>query len=133
MPIDATQPYDDANIFARILRGEIPAAKVYEDEHALAFNSGMAACYALFRVFAAAGDHIVAQHALYHEISDQLAADRLGCGVEATFVDATSRGRSMIPVAADAVRCSAHRAFSDGQRQRDRTPKKRARRFPPPA
>jgi diadenosine tetraphosphate (Ap4A) HIT family hydrolase len=38
MPIDATQPYDDANIFARILRGELPAAKVYEDEHALAFN-----------------------------------------------------------------------------------------------
>jgi len=38
MPIDATQPYDDSNIFARILRGEIPCAKVYEDEHALAFN-----------------------------------------------------------------------------------------------
>ena len=38
MPIDATQPYDDNNIFARILRGEIPSAKVYEDEHALAFH-----------------------------------------------------------------------------------------------
>jgi diadenosine tetraphosphate (Ap4A) HIT family hydrolase len=38
MPIDATQPYDDSNIFARILRGEVPTAKVYEDEHALAFN-----------------------------------------------------------------------------------------------
>ncbi|WP_033923226.1 histidine triad nucleotide-binding protein [Sphingomonas sp. 37zxx] len=38
MPIDATQPYDDGNIFARILRGEIPATKVYEDEHALAFR-----------------------------------------------------------------------------------------------
>jgi diadenosine tetraphosphate (Ap4A) HIT family hydrolase len=38
MPVDATQPYDDANIFARILRGELPATKVYEDEHALAFN-----------------------------------------------------------------------------------------------
>jgi diadenosine tetraphosphate (Ap4A) HIT family hydrolase len=38
MPIDATQPYDDGNIFARILRGEIPATKVYEDEHALAFH-----------------------------------------------------------------------------------------------
>ena len=30
--------YDDNNIFARILRGEIPAEKVYEDEHVLAFN-----------------------------------------------------------------------------------------------
>ncbi len=38
MPIDATLPYDDANIFARILRGEIPAQTVYEDEHALAFH-----------------------------------------------------------------------------------------------
>ena len=38
MPIDATQAYDDQNIFARILRGEIPAQTVYEDEHALAFH-----------------------------------------------------------------------------------------------
>jgi diadenosine tetraphosphate (Ap4A) HIT family hydrolase len=38
MPIDATQPYDDTNIFARILRDEIPSNRVYEDEHVLAFN-----------------------------------------------------------------------------------------------
>ena len=38
MPIDATEPYDDTNIFARILREEIPSTKVYEDEFALAFN-----------------------------------------------------------------------------------------------
>jgi histidine triad (HIT) family protein len=38
MPIDATLPYDDANIFARVLRGEIPSRKVYEDAHALAFH-----------------------------------------------------------------------------------------------
>jgi diadenosine tetraphosphate (Ap4A) HIT family hydrolase len=30
--------YDPNNIFARILRGEIPCKKVYEDEHALAFH-----------------------------------------------------------------------------------------------
>lgn len=30
--------YDDANIFARILRGEIPCDRVYENEHALAFR-----------------------------------------------------------------------------------------------
>ncbi len=29
--------YDDGNIFARILRGEIPSAKVYEDDDVLAF------------------------------------------------------------------------------------------------
>ena len=38
MPIDATKPYDDNNIFARILRGEIPSKSVYEDDHALAFH-----------------------------------------------------------------------------------------------
>ena len=38
MPIDATRPYDQSNIFARILRGEIPCRKAYEDEHALAFH-----------------------------------------------------------------------------------------------
>ncbi len=36
--IDATQPYDDSNIFARILRGEIPSRTVYEDDHVLAFE-----------------------------------------------------------------------------------------------
>ena len=41
MPIDATLPYDDTNIFARILRGELPCTKVYEDAHALAFNDIM--------------------------------------------------------------------------------------------
>lgn len=30
--------YDSSNIFARILRGEIPCSKVYEDDHVLAFN-----------------------------------------------------------------------------------------------
>ncbi len=38
MPIDATRPYDDSNIFARILRGELPCRKVHEDEFALAFH-----------------------------------------------------------------------------------------------
>lgn len=31
-------PYDDDNIFAKILRGEIPCRKVHEDEFALAFH-----------------------------------------------------------------------------------------------
>ncbi|MDX1484095.1 MAG: histidine triad nucleotide-binding protein [Alphaproteobacteria bacterium] len=30
--------YDPENIFAKILRGEIPCDKVYEDDYALAFN-----------------------------------------------------------------------------------------------
>jgi diadenosine tetraphosphate (Ap4A) HIT family hydrolase len=38
MPINATDPYDDSNVFARILRGELPSKKVYEDDHVLAFH-----------------------------------------------------------------------------------------------
>jgi diadenosine tetraphosphate (Ap4A) HIT family hydrolase len=38
MPIDATLPYDESNVFARILRGELPNKTVYEDEHVLAFH-----------------------------------------------------------------------------------------------
>ncbi|ADZ70257.1 HIT family protein [Polymorphum gilvum] len=32
MPIAAPAPYDDQNVFARILRGELPSHKVYEDD-----------------------------------------------------------------------------------------------------
>ncbi len=38
MAVNATLPYDDQNIFAKILRGEIPCNKVYEDEFCLAFH-----------------------------------------------------------------------------------------------
>jgi histidine triad (HIT) family protein len=38
MPIDPTLSYDPQNIFAKILRGEIPCKQVYEDEWALAFH-----------------------------------------------------------------------------------------------
>jgi len=38
MPITGLPPYDPQNIFARILRGEIPSRKVFEDEWALAFH-----------------------------------------------------------------------------------------------
>ncbi len=38
MPVAALGPYDDANIFAKILRGEIPCRKVFEDDFALAFH-----------------------------------------------------------------------------------------------
>lgn len=38
MPIDATLPYDDENVFAKILRGEIPAKRVYEDDFTIAFH-----------------------------------------------------------------------------------------------
>jgi diadenosine tetraphosphate (Ap4A) HIT family hydrolase len=38
MPVEALGDYDKGNIFARILRGEIPSSRVYEDEWAVAFH-----------------------------------------------------------------------------------------------
>ena len=37
----AQQTYDDQNIFAKILRGEIPSHRVYEDDHVVAFMDVM--------------------------------------------------------------------------------------------
>ena len=38
MPVSGLPPYDDDNIFARILRGEIPSKKVFENDWAFAFQ-----------------------------------------------------------------------------------------------
>ncbi len=38
MPVSGLGAYDDANIFARLLRGEIPSRRVYEDAWAVAFH-----------------------------------------------------------------------------------------------
>jgi len=36
--------YDNDNVFAKIVRGDLPATKVYEDEHTLAFMDIMPRC-----------------------------------------------------------------------------------------
>ena len=38
MPVSGLGPYDDSNIFARILRDEIPSRRIYEDPFAVAFH-----------------------------------------------------------------------------------------------
>ena len=38
MPIDHTQPYDETNVFAKILRGELPGRIVYENEGAIVIH-----------------------------------------------------------------------------------------------
>ena len=38
MPVSGLGEYDDSNVFARILRGEIPCKKVFEDDFSLAFH-----------------------------------------------------------------------------------------------
>ncbi len=37
MSVTSTGPYDDTNIFARILRGEIPAKLIHDDAYTVAF------------------------------------------------------------------------------------------------
>jgi len=67
---------------------------------ALAVNSGMTACYLTFRALLKAGDHVISQHSLYHEISDQLAFDRIGCNVDFTLLEdysTESFGRAIKP------------------------------------
>jgi histidine triad (HIT) family protein len=36
-PMSLDGAYDDQNIFARLVRGEIPSARIFEDEHVVAF------------------------------------------------------------------------------------------------
>jgi histidine triad (HIT) family protein len=38
MPVSGLPPYDATNIFARILRGEIPVRKIFENDFAVAFH-----------------------------------------------------------------------------------------------
>ncbi len=38
MPVKGLGDYDTTNIFARILRQEIPSRRVFENEHAIAFH-----------------------------------------------------------------------------------------------
>ncbi|MBN8892928.1 MAG: histidine triad nucleotide-binding protein [Acetobacteraceae bacterium SCN 69-10] len=38
MPVSGLGEYDDQNVFARILSGEIPCRRVFEDDWALAFH-----------------------------------------------------------------------------------------------
>ncbi|MFA7440263.1 MAG: histidine triad nucleotide-binding protein [Sphingomonadaceae bacterium] len=38
MTVRNGEPYDRNNIFARILRGEIPCKKIFENDHILAFH-----------------------------------------------------------------------------------------------
>ena len=38
MPVNGLPPYDDNNVFAKILRGDIPCRKAFEDNWAFAFH-----------------------------------------------------------------------------------------------
>ena len=77
MPVDATRPYDDDNIFARILRGELPCNKVYEDDQVLAFHD----------IHPQAPTHILVipkgKYVSWDDFSDRAAAEEIAAFVRA--------------------------------------------------
>lgn len=64
--------YDDQNIFAKILRGELSADKIYEDEHVLAFND----------IFPAARIHILVipkgSYTSFHDFIEHASEKEIG-------------------------------------------------------
>lgn len=84
--------YNDQNVFAKILRGELPCIKVYEDEHTLAFMDIMpqvaghtlvipkVAAETLFDLPADAASHLM------HSVQKVAAAVKAGMGVEGVVV-----------------------------------------------
>lgn len=86
MPIDATKPYDDQNIFAKILRGEIPSTKVYEDEWAYAFED-INPQAALHTLVIPKGRYVS-----WDDFSSQASADEIAGFVRAVGIVAREKG-----------------------------------------
>ena len=86
MPIDATRPYDDTNVFARILRAEIPTTFVYENEWAVAFHD----------IAPQAATHILViprgPYVSWDDFSARASADEIAGFVRAVGTVARSRG-----------------------------------------
>ena len=86
MPIDASLPYDDGNVFARILRGEIPSNRVYEDDWAVAFHD----------IAPQAATHILViprgPYVSWDDFSARASADEIAGFVRAVGTVARSRG-----------------------------------------
>ena len=84
--------YNDQNVFAKILRGELPCHKVYEDEHTLAFMDIMpqvaghtlvipkVPAETLFDLPADAASHLI------HSVQTVAAAVKAGMGVDGVVV-----------------------------------------------
>ena len=104
MPIDATLAYDDGNVFARILRGEIPCSRVHEDEHALAFRD----------INPQAPDHILVipkgRYVSWDDFSERGSAEELAGFVRAVGHVARSEG-----LVAPGYRLLANAGINSGQ------------------
>jgi diadenosine tetraphosphate (Ap4A) HIT family hydrolase len=104
MPIDPTKPYDDNNIFAKILRGEIPSSRVYEDEHVLAFRD----------INPLAPTHILVipkgPYVSWDDFSERASDEEIGAFVRAAGKIARDEG-----LVADGYRLLGNVGFNSGQ------------------
>lgn len=78
--------YDRNNVFARILRGEIPCNKVYEDEHTLAFDD----------ITARAPTHVLVvpkgEYVSFDDFSEKASAEEIAALIHALGHIARERG-----------------------------------------
>ena len=110
MPVDATQPYDRDNIFARILRGEIPSRRIYEDTWAVAFHD----------IAAQAPTHVLViprgPYVSWDDFSERAPAEEI-----AGFVRAVGRLRAIMGWSRRVTGCSPMSAAMPGRRSRTST------------
>lgn len=96
--------YDPDNIFAKILRGEIPCKKVYENDHALAFHD----------IGAKAPVHVlVIPKGAYVSIADF--SEQASAAEQADFFKAVSEVIRITGVAPDGFRSIANTGLNGGQ------------------
>jgi len=103
-PIDARDGYDPENVFARILRSELPAEVVFENEHALAFSD--------IRPQAAVHVLVIPKgpYANINRFNDRASADeKLG------FLDAISRTAQLTGVDESGFRLISNTGLDGGQ------------------
>ena len=105
MPIDATKPYDDNNLFARILRREIPSKTVYEDEHALAFHD----------INPLSPAHILVIPKGAYVSWDDFSAQSVGCGNRQVSFGQSARSRSELGLVEPGYRLLANIGLNSGQ------------------
>ena len=98
------ETYDDDNVFAKILRGELPNTTVYEDDHVLAFND--IAPQAPVHVLVIPKGRYIAQDDFHAEASDEEIA---------AFWRAVAKIARDLGVTAEGHRVIANQGPSSGQ------------------
>ena len=103
-PVDSTADYDSNNIFAHILRGDLPAEVVFENKHALAFHDIRPR--AIVHVLVIPKGPYANIDRFNEHASDE---ERLG------FLDALSRTAEIMGVGASGFRLIANSGLDGGQ------------------